>query len=289
MKKMKIGTKMLIAGGLLLSITSLQSCSKTSDLKSAQTTAAPNEMLDGATPAAIAYFPFDSSWTESIENVAGKPYNHAKFSSPGQAWAGKAAFLSKDSGYVAYDKIGKTSKLNKLTTGVAADFWVYATGNPNGAQCLWALCQTGAFWPDMHVLLDGYNPAQGDTGLVKVMFKDNNPNYAYDEQWIAVGGLVNFYNRWSHIQFSYTAKTSVETIVVNDKQVAADTLYTNDPRTQGGQPLGALTPNPAPHGFVVGTFQNIWNPGLFGAPQTWMQPFVGRIDELKIYDKALKL
>ncbi len=284
MKQNKIGTKIMIAGGLLLSVMLYSSCNKTSQVTAPNPNTLALDAKGAPRNSPVAWFKFDSSWTEHVQKLKGKPYNHAKFSSAKQAKVGKAAFLSKDSGYVVYGDAGTLN--TTFTTGLSVDFWMYATPKEGGAQCVFALPQTGAFWPDMHVLLDGYNSSQGDSMLIKVMFKANRP-INYNEEWHTQGGIPRAYNKWTHVQYSYDGATSEFTLIVNNVTYFDHVLvYTDDPM-MGGQPLGNIVANPNPDGFLVGTFQNVWDPNTFGPPQVWMLPFTGRIDDLKFYSSAI--
>ncbi len=286
MKKMTKGISFFMTAILALGLVMfLGSCNKSSDLKPApvnETDLNFNKDLLSGSP--IALWHFDSIWTEKQQMLMGIVHNHLKFSSTSQAEHGIAAFKSADSGYVSYASAG--TALPNLTTGLTVDFWLYAYPKEGGAQSVFCLPQTGAFWPDMHVLLDGYNSSQGDSGLIKVMFKANKA-IDYNEQWTVKGGIPNFYKHWVRVQFSYNGSTSKYTLKVNNvKYFDAVTLYDRgDSATR--QPLGNLAANPNPHGVVIGAFQNTWDPVLFGAPQPWMLGFQGRIDELKIYNTAL--
>jgi hypothetical protein len=134
------------------------------------------------------------------------------------------------------------------------------------------------------VLLDAWSAAKKDTGLIKVMFKANK-NISYNERWTEVGNIPLFYRHWSHIQYAYNGATSELTIKVNGHTYVNKAIqYTDGTNTTK---LGNLVANPGTHGIVIGDFQNTWDPGLFGAPQSWMRRFKGRIDNLKIYNVAL--
>jgi hypothetical protein len=282
MKKTNNVIKVFIAAISLLSVMVLNSCNK-----SMQDKAAPlqdNSVDDGIlSTSPITMWNFDSSWTESVHNLTGIPHNKVKFSNTMQARNGISAFYSKDSGYVSYANPGPLTRLSK---GLTVDFWVYAIPQEGGAQCIWCLPQTGAFWPTQHVLLDGYNSSQGDSGLIKVMFKANKA-IDYNEQWTQVSGIPKFYNRWSHVQYSYKGKNSKFTLIINGKKYFDHVVLYDGGDTTTRKPLGNLVANPGPHGIVIGAFQNTWNPALFGERQSWMLPFKGRIDDLKIYNSAL--
>ncbi len=282
MKKMTNSIKMLVAGGLLLSVMFLNSCSK--NQQNAAITAQDNgasdkENFTAGLPPLEAWWTFDSTWTESLQSLTGTGHNDVTYTATSGAYNGKAAFWSEDSGYVSYDDAGT---LNNGTSGFGVDFWLYAYPKEGGAQCVYCLPQTGAFWPTHHFLLDSYNPAQGDSGLIKIMFKANKP-IPYNEQWNVVGGIPNFYNQWTHIQYKYNGFTSKFTLLVNDVMYLDHiTLYTDDPML-GGVPLGNVEPNPGPHGALIGAFQNTWDPVLFGTREVWMLGFKGKIDQLKVY------
>ena len=282
MKKSNNVIKVFMAAIALFSAVLLNSCTK--DMHDKTAPLQDNSIDDAieSTPP-VAFWRFDSSWTEAKQHLAGIA-KRAKFSTTAQAYVGKAAFLSADSGFVGYTDAG--TALPNLTTGFTVDFWVYAYPKEGGAQCVWCIPQTGAFWPDHHVLLDAYNKSQKDTALIKVMFKANKA-VPYNEEWQVYGGIPNFYHHWAHVQYSYNGSTSKFSLKVNGKYLAHSvTIYDNDPGA-GGQPLGNLNPNPGSHGVVIGAFQNLWNPTLFGAAQPWMLGFKGRVDNLKVYDTAL--
>lgn len=283
MKKSNNVIKVFIAAIALFSVVLLNSCNKDMHDK----TAAPvqGNSVDDATEATslVALWRFDSSWTEARQHLPGTA-RRARFSTTALAYDGKSAFSSADSGLVSYTDAG--TALPNLTTGFTVDFWVYAYPKEGGAQCIWCIPQTGAFWPTHHVLLDAYNKSQKDSALIKVMFKANK-SIPYNEEWQIYGGIPNFYHHWSHVQYSYNGATSKFSLKVNGKSIAKSvTIYDNDPNA-GGQPLGNLNPNPGSHGIVIGGFQNQWNPTLFGDPQPWMLGFKGRIDDLKVYNTAL--
>jgi len=283
MKKTNNAVKVSIAAIALSFAVFLTSCNK--DLKDQaplQSNSSDNGVQVGDP---IAYWSFDSTWNEYVEGLTGTPYR-AHYTSPQGAEVGTAAFLSKDSGYVAYNKTGNA--IPNIKAGFTVDFWVFAYPSDKGAQCIWCEPQTGAFWPDMHVLIDGYNTAKGDTGLIKIMFKANRP-IAYNEEWTEIGNIPKFYKRWTHIQYAYNGNNSRFTAIVNNKTYVDHAIkYTADPNdsTSGAEKLGKILPNPAKKGLLIGTFQNRWNPSVFGDPQSWMLPFRGRIDEFKIYNSA---
>ena len=280
MKKTNNGFRILIACTLLVSVVLLNSCSKDMQGKSGSVS---DNAIDNGTGAVqpIALWKFDSSWKEAKQQLAGVPHQKAKFSSTAQAKVGIAAFFSKDSGFVSYSNAG--TALPNLTTGLTVDFWVYPQKPSGGAHCVFAIPQTGAFWPTHHVLTDNWSAPWGDTGLIKVMFKANKA-IDYNERW-AEARIPNFFNKWNHVQYSYNGSTSEYTIKVNGHTYLNHALqYTDGTSTTL---LGNLNPNPGSHGVVIGAFQNQWDPALFGAPEPWMGKFAGRIDDLKIYNTAL--
>lgn len=266
----------------------LSSCSK-QDLRN-QPTVQDNNSSNSTLASPIATWSFDSTFKEGVLNLNGVPHKGATFTATAQARVGSAAFFSPSHGYVSYSNTG--SKLPKLTTGLTVDFWLFANPKTGGAQCVWAMPQsmelTGdpAFWPDHHVLLDSYaGSQQGDSGLIKVMFKANR-NIPYNQEWTVVGGIPNFYHRWTHVQYSYNGATSEFTLIINGTTYSDHiTLYTDNP-DQGGVPLGNIEANYDPQGILFGAFQNQWKPDLFGAPSDFMLPFKGRIDNFKVFNKA---
>ncbi len=288
MKRTNNVIKVFIAAMSLFSVVFLSSCSKENlQNKSVQNGSVSNSTVAN-TPVAV--WNFDSSFNESKQHLKGVAHKNATFTSTSAARDGIAAFLSPKNGFVSYNNAG--TALPNLTTGLSGDFWVFAYPKEGGAQCIWCIPQVTdlngdpSFWPDQHVLLDGYNSAQGDSGLIKVMFKLNK-NVPYNEEWTQAGGIPKFYHRWSHIQYSYDGGTSQYTLKVNGQTYFDHVVLYNSGDTTTRQPAGNLAPNPSPHGVLIGAFQNQWNAGVFGPPEVWMLPFKGKIDALKIYDKSI--
>lgn len=284
MKQTKNGIKMLVAAIVLLSVISVSSCNKEAKAPSESKIQNTNDNMDASRMASspVAWWKFDSLWKESVQSLAGVPKSGAKFSRTAWAKAGKAAFQSGDKGFTTYASAG--TALPNLTSALSVDFWIYATPKEGGAQCVFAIPQTGAFWPTHHVLLDGYNVAQGDTGLIKIMFKANKA-IDYNERWFVFGGLPKFYNRWTHVQYAYDGATSQFTCKINGVTVMDHVLqYTDGTNTTL---LGNLNPNPGSYGVVIGGWQNNLDPVLFGSPEPWMLGYKGLIDQLKIYNTLI--
>lgn len=196
------------------------------------------------------------------------------------------AYKGSSSGFVSYSSVNNSiSELGSITSAM----WIKTTQHTGGAQCLFMLPKTTDFWGNIFVLIEGTTE---DKMLLKVhLQKDVTPAIPWSGQWIEHTNdnrLIGMYGEWKHLVWSYNAETSKYNIYVDGTKLAIpeglSNRYTSDPNVDG-VPLGALSSSNV-QGFILGGFQqhlgSPWN-----APDGWMLPYTGMIDEFRMYNKAL--
>lgn len=184
------------------------------------------------------------------------------------------------------------SGINNAVSGlssITSSMWIKTTQHTGGAQCLFMLPKTTDFWGNIFVLIEGTDLT---TMQLKVhLQKDVTPSIPWSGQWIDHAGdnrIPDMYNSWKHVVWTYDENTSKYNIYIDGtKLILPDGMtnrFTNDV-SSGGVPLGALA-NSSVQGFVLGGFQqHIGTP--WSAPDGWMLPYSGQMDEFRMYKTAL--
>ncbi len=112
------------------------------------------------------------------------------------------------------------------------------------------------------------------------------------EHWVEPGEDFrpnDMYGGWRHITYTYDEATSKVFMYSSGNQMALPENLTNRFATgdiTSGTPLGPLAFKDATK-FVIGGYQNhIGNPPYNGL-ETWMLTYTGKLDEFRIYNRAL--
>lgn len=229
----------------------------------------------------VAKFSFEDNVDDTQGNVTGGTSTNTTFveGAKGQAWQGSS------DGYTVYDSPGASlSGLQNLTLA----FWVNTSVHTDGAEALFMLSNETS-WIGNLFLLQESGSADNDSIRFKLKF-DNWDAAAWKEQWIEFGGeqmFAGLIDTWTHLAFTYDGTTSKFYAYVNGVKLELPDNFTNryeaDPEA-GGAPLGNLKFNGVTK-FVFGAYQNMV--GVGGAPDAWMKNYDGKLDEFRIYDKAL--
>ena len=231
----------------------------------------------------VSRFAFEGNGNDSKSGVTGTPTNVTYTTGTrGQAYQGST------SGFISYaNPPAGLATMQSFTTSM----WIKTAKHTGGAQSLFMLPKSGAFWGNLFVMIEG-NSGPSDSMQVKVHFEKNvTPSIPWVEQWIDFNGnfrLPNMYNTWRHLAFSYDAATSKFAAYVDGQKLNLQAnftdRYTNDPAS-GGVALGALAFASVSR-FIVGGFQqHLGTP--WSAPESWMLNYTGALDELRIWNKAL--
>ncbi|HUH33066.1 MAG TPA: LamG domain-containing protein, partial [Daejeonella sp.] len=122
--------------------------------------------------------------------------------------------------------------------------------------------------------------------FLKFHFEDNTAKIA--EHWIEPGGDFrpdDMYNGWRHVALTYDEATSKVTLYVNGQKRVLPTGVEDRIADDARTPLGALSfKNPTR--FIIGGMQNHLGPP-YNTPEVWMLNYTGKLDEFKIFKKAL--
>jgi Concanavalin A-like lectin/glucanases superfamily len=226
----------------------------------------------------IVKFGFEDNINDSFNGVTGGVATNITYVEgiKGKAYQGTATTFA---GYSAVN--AKLSGLKSITNSV----WI-KTSAGSGAQCLFMLPRTSDFFGNIFVLIDG--SSNGNMNL-KVHIQKTGADWS--GQWmehVGANALVNMYGDWKHLVWTYDSTTSKYKTYVNGEKLNLPDGFTNrfasDP-ANGGLPLGGLV-NSDVSKFIIGGFQQHLG-APWGTPESWMVPYTGLMDELRIYDIAL--
>lgn len=238
----------------------------------------------------VAYFPFDGNIDDSKGTITGGTV-HGTVSfvegRKGQAYQG-----SPD-GFVSYDNPGATAGLSSFTVAC----WINTQKHQGGAQSIFMLTrEDGNFWGNFFILIEGNGRSDNKMQLKLHFEKPSVPNA---EHWIDPGDKYwpdDMYGAWRHVVFTYDETTSEAARYISGNK----SDLPDDPSPGGdgdivhrkasgdavsGTPLGPLEFKDA-NKFVIGAYQNQLG-APYNAPESWMLPYTGQLDEFRIYDKAL--
>lgn len=257
---------------MIIMSSTLTSCKKDKDDPNAGKTD-PSTI---ATANLIAYFPFDGNATEKIANLT-------PTMSPGVTYiAGRRnqAYQGANLAHLLYT-IPAGSKLKTLTSFSVAMWFKHplVTGDPEPI-----IFQIGKsddlFWGNMTLAMNRLT-ATADSLQFKAFFLKTGAEWSGQH----VGFSKNVFTKdiWMHLVFQYDAVTSKYMIYKNGVKVVTNTGVEDRKANPAGDPLGALA-------FANADKINIgaWRPKTEGtATDAWMGWFLGNLDELRVYDKAL--
>lgn len=260
----------LMLGGMVLA-SGLLSCQEEANDYAPQQPAIDGYVFskDVAPESLVAYWGFENNVTEEKSGVQGTAANISYATGmKGEAYKGSTT------GFVSYATTPGLSlkDLNSSTTA----FWIKTEKHTGGAQCVFMLPRTSDFWGNMFFMIEGNSSAE-DKMLVKANFGG---------QWAELTGdlrINGIYGKWTHFAYSYDAATSKFAMYVNGTALSLPASMTD--RKNGTSPLGNITMTD-PSKFIIGAFQQqLGSP--WGTPDSWMMPYTGLLDELRIYKKAL--
>jgi len=266
----------LLFGAMLIGGLTLTSCDKDDDDDS-------NGKVNPSTIATanlVAYFPFDGNGNEKIASLTPTMMPNVTYVAGrrGQAYQGA------DGAHLLYS-LPTESKLKSLTSFSVAVWFKspLVTGDPE--PTIFEIGKSDdLFWGNLKLALNRLS-GTADSLQIKTFFLKTGAVWA--GQHISYSNTVFQINRWMHLVFQYDETTSkfmiykdgvkVETSTgVEDRWAAGDDV---SPRPK----LGALA-------FANADKINIgaWRPKSEGtATDAWMGWFLGNLDELRVYDKAL--
>ncbi|SDF23675.1 Concanavalin A-like lectin/glucanases superfamily protein [Dyadobacter soli] len=233
---------------------------------------APNVTIGGFTSSdeiakanLVAHFPFDGNYSDVVSNTAG--------TNTGTTFAnglkGQAMKGAKD-GYVLFDPTAAILGLKSFTM----TYWVNSpsTKSQGGIIGLVGLSQMNGFWGNVETFFE--NGGTDTDGIFKAHIQNDKK-----DTWVTKEGIVSIYNSWNHIALSYDATSSTFSLYVNGSKTTTATVANfGDLKWQ------------KPGKMVFGTVQFQTKPSLTSeaAAQDWASYLTGLLDEVRIYNVALK-
>jgi hypothetical protein len=231
----------------------------------------------------VAHFPFEGNVTDAKGAVTGGALNGTTSFVQGRKGQ---AYKGSTNGFISYTTPGPLASLTSFTVSM----WINTQKHDGGAQGVFMLAkQDGSFWGNFFMMIEGNN-SSSNRMFMKLHFEKNNAPFV--EHWIEPHGFGatdfrpdDMYGGWRHVAWTYDAATSKAGFFVNGEQRGLPPGMEDRKADGNGTPLGALNfKNPTR--FVIGGFQNHLG-APFNAPETWMLPYTGALDEFRVYNKAL--
>ena len=233
-----------------------------------------------ATTNLVAYFPFDGNGTEKIANLTPTLQPNVTYVAGRRGQAYQGANMA----HLLYT-LPATSKLKTLTSFSVA-MWIKSplvTGDPE--ITLFEIGKSDdLFWGNLKLGLLRLN-ATADSLNFKAFFLKNGA--VWSGQHISYSDPLFPINMWMHMVFQYDQATSKFMIYKDGVKIVTNDGVEN--RWAAGDdvvprpPLGPLAFANADK-IKIGA----WRPKTEGtATDAWMGWFLGNMDELRVYDKAL--
>ena len=232
----------------------------------------------------VAYFPFDGSVDDAKNAVTGgTPSGTTSFvpGLKGQAYQGSA------NGFIGYTSPGPVATLTSFTISL----WINTAKHDGGAQGVFALTKEdgSSFWANFFMMIEGTN-APENRMFMKFHFEKNTASFV--EHWVEPGKQAaidyrpdDMYNGWRHIALAYDEATSKVSWYINGQKQELPPNVEDRKADGSGAPLGALNfKNPTK--FIIGGMQNHLG-APYNAPEVWMLNYIGKLDEFRIFKKAL--
>jgi len=211
----------------------------------------------------VGYWAFNGSYIDSVSNTAGTGVNTSFTGGfKGQALQGSST------GYVISDLPNAVKNLNSFTI----DYWLKSPINSSGILAPVVISRTDQFWGALDMFFE--NGSTASNGNLKVHFNGQS------EVWFTNGFFSNPWDTWQNVALTYDAASSTFTLYQNGNAVA----------TTSAANLGNLAFPSTATKIIFGTeqFQTSPSLGTAGGPQSWASYLTGQLDEVRIYNKALK-
>jgi hypothetical protein len=234
---------------------------------------------DVASANLIAHFPFENSIADVKGGITGGTASGTTSFVAGRK--GKA-YQGSTNGFIGYTNPGPVATLTSFTVSM----WINTAKHDGGAQGVFTLAkQDGSFWGNFFLMIEGNN-STSNRMFFKLHIEKNNAPFV--EHWIEPANDFrpdDMYNAWRHVAWTYDAATSKVGFYINGQKRTLPPGSDTRSADAAGTPLGPLNfKNPTK--FIIGGMQNhLGSP--FNSPEPWMLNYTGKLDEFRIYNKAL--
>jgi hypothetical protein len=229
-----------------------------------------------ATANLVSYFPFNGNAKDTIANLTPTAHPNVTYVAGRRGYAYQGA----DNARLLYT-LPTTSKLKSLTSFSIA-MWFRSplvTGDPE--PIIFQIGKSdGLFWGNLTLALNRLN-ATADSLQLKAFFLKSGA--VWSDQNVAYSNSMFKINQWMHLVFQYNGVTSKYMIYKDGIKVVTNAGVEDRKASDAGDALGNLN-------FVNADVINIgaWRPKSEGIETaSWMGWFMGNLDELRVYDKAL--
>lgn len=257
----KEGLPLLLFCGVLFC-----SCYKKFDPKSYQ----PAFTVNGYTSVAeigagnlVGYWAFDGSYIDSVSKTVG--------TSVGTSFTGGfkgQALQGVINGYV----LSAPSTAIKNMQSFTITEWVNTPPPSTGIIDIFTLSNTTKFWGNIELFFE--NGSDNSNGKLRLHVFQNGNDNTY-----SVDGVTSLFNTWTNIAFTYDAPSSTFTLYVNGSKVNSGTLA-NVSGPLSFADVGNLV-------FGTTQFQTTPSQTSGASSQPWASFLTGRLDEVRVYNKAL--
>ncbi len=232
----------------------------------------------------VAHFTFDGTVADAKGGVTGGALNNGGSFTAGRKGLAYTPTVTnnKTNTFISYSNPGPVATLTSFTITM----WVNTAKHDGGAQGIFTLTKDdGSFWGNFFLMVEGNNSTDNKMFMKLHMEKNNAP---FVEHWLEPFGDFrpdDMYNAWRHIAWTYDAATSKVGWYINGQKKTLPPGAEDRKADGTGTALGALNfKNPAK--FVIGGMQNHLG-APYNTPEPWMLNFTGKLDEFRIYNKAL--
>lgn len=224
----------------------------------------------------VAYWNFDGTQNEIKSSTAATSSSRVSYT-PGI----KGQAVKLDSGYLFYNSI---PALNSLST-FSVSAWVQVSNNFDTlghafTSMIFQTSKPGSTFGNINLGLEtSWKPATNDTLVVHGWYSDggglqDNRNDPFGNP--AVGVVKDTSAHWINVIMTVDKSTPVNFLIyANGKSIGA---Y----NTRGSNVYTPLTPSSV---IIGGWLNNV--PGQTHTSDTWPHAFVGSIDQVRVYNKAL--
>lgn len=215
-----------------------------------------------ATGNLVAYWAFDGSIIDSVSNASGT----ATGTSFSTGLKGKS-LQGANNAYVVTNTPAAVQNLKSFTVSL----WTNSPKNTDGIVGLMDVANGNAFWGNLSIFFE--NGATDEVGKLKIHVNNNGT-----DAWLGNYDLTSPWGKWIQIAVSYDQTSSTFKVYVNGSKIA----------TQVMNGFGPLVFQNATK-MVFGTVGFQTTPSLTTATgkQDWANYLTGRLDQVRIYNKAL--
>ncbi|RCH55429.1 LamG domain-containing protein [Mucilaginibacter hurinus] len=150
--------------------------------------------------------------------------------------------------------------------------WINTAPPTTGIIGIFSLAKTTAFWGNIEIFIE--NGSTNDDGKLRIHIAKGAA-----DNTIEVNGVKNLFNGWINLAVSYNEETSEYKVYIAGSRVAAGTLA-GLTGPLDFQDIGNLV-------FGCVQFQTEPSQTTATGKQGWASYLTGRLDEVRIYNKAL--